>query len=268
MSFLFDLINKIKSLFVKKPVTAITDTAVNPAVSVTEPVSNKPIEVIETPIFESTTVESETMRDDLMPEVKKPTANDYVNALLKECALQGITDPYEQAAMMSQFDHESKGFTRMIENLNYKPERLMEISRTAKKAGKAAVEAACKAGPKAVANLIYGGRHGNIMVDDGWTFRGRGPTMLTFRANYTAAAKAIGVDIVTNPDLVLSPEIGAKVSIWFWKTNVRPKVNDMSDVVAVRKAINGGTIGLEDCKKKYVLYVAKINNLPKGSMLA
>lgn len=203
-----------------------------------------------------------------MATSNKYTKDDYINALFKECYKQGITSPVEQAAMMAQFDHESAGFTRMVENLNYKPDRLMAISSTARKAGLANVTAACHKGPQAIANLMYGGRNGNTLPNDGWDFRGRGPTMLTFRGNYEAFKKATGVDIVSNPDLVLEPEIAAKVSIWFWVTNVKKRVKDFNDTAAVRKVINGGTIGLDDCKRKFAFYLPKMINMPKDSMLA
>lgn len=63
-------------------------------------------------------------------------------------------------------------------------------------------------------DFVYGGRFGNIPnTDDGYNFRGRGPFQLTFRGNYEAIGKAIGQDLIGNPDLVNDPEIGAQTAV-------------------------------------------------------
>ncbi|OEL36136.1 Chitinase 8 [Dichanthelium oligosanthes] len=55
-------------------------------------------------------------------------------------------------------------------------------------------------------------------------YYGRGPIQLTGQANYQQAGNAIGVDLVSNPDLVASdPVISFKTAIWFWMTAQSPK---------------------------------------------
>ncbi|XP_062205026.1 chitinase 8-like [Phragmites australis] len=50
-------------------------------------------------------------------------------------------------------------------------------------------------------------------------FYGRGPIQLTHRYNYEAAGKALGVDLVSNPNLVATdPVVSFKTAIWFWMT--------------------------------------------------
>jgi putative chitinase len=53
----------------------------------------------------------------------------------------------------------------------------------------------------------YGGRMGNAPPpsDDGWNFRGQGFSQLTGKANYEALAKACGLDVISNPGLLVQP---------------------------------------------------------------
>src|SRR5438270_217410 len=60
--------------------------------------------------------------------------------------------------------------------------------------------------PRALANKVYNGRMGNAAgSDDGWNFRGRGASQTTGREGYERLAKATGLDVVNNPDLVNDP---------------------------------------------------------------
>ncbi|XP_059448348.1 endochitinase-like [Corylus avellana] len=53
----------------------------------------------------------------------------------------------------------------------------------------------------------------------GKQYYGRGPIQLTHNYNYGQAGRAIGVDLLNNPDLVATdPTISFKTSIWFWMT--------------------------------------------------
>jgi predicted chitinase/uncharacterized protein YukE len=100
------------------------------------------------------------------------------------------------------------------------------------------------------------GQLGNTQPGDGYRYRGRGPIQLTGRHNYEAAGQALGVDLVTNPDLVASPEYGFKVATWFWNNHpatlpdgsVVPlnQAAESGNFAAVTRAINGGLTGYDD----------------------
>ncbi|XVF59875.1 hypothetical protein PTKIN_Ptkin07bG0310800 [Pterospermum kingtungense] len=53
----------------------------------------------------------------------------------------------------------------------------------------------------------------------GRQYYGRGPIQLTHNYNYGLAGRAIGADLINNPDLVATdPTISFKTAIWFWMT--------------------------------------------------
>lgn len=94
---------------------------------------------------------------------------------------------------------------------------------------------------------------GNTQPGDGPRFKGRGFVQITGRENYTKAGKAIGVDLCAEPDRANEPEIAAKVLAWFFKTRekvIRAAIQK-GDIEAIRRAVNGGTHGLERFRYAY-----------------
>lgn len=70
---------------------------------------------------------------------------------------------------------------------------------------------------------------------------GRGYVQLTWEGNYIIAGKKLGVDLTTNPDKVMEPEISAKILVmgckegWF----TGKKLSDYSSYEDMRKVVNG-----------------------------
>ena len=102
----------------------------------------------------------------------------------------------------------------------------------------------------------YEGRSdlGNTQPGDGRRYKGRGYIQLTGRANYIDVGRAIGENLVDNPDRAKEPRVAAKVALHFWKTRVRRRVSNFCDTYAVTRVINGGTNGLSDRKSKFAKY--------------
>lgn len=176
-------------------------------------------------------------------------------ALVEAMNGAGIKDPQEQAMFMAQMDHESGGFKSYEENLNY---GAAGLRKTFGKYFKTDAEAQQYArNPEAIANKVYGGRMGNTEAGDGWKFRGRGAVQLTGRDNYTAAGKALGLDLVGNPDLAKDPAVAAKVATWYWKQRNLGMLAQDGNVEGVTRKINGGTNGLADRAQKYRHYLAE-----------
>jgi len=158
----------------------------------------------------------------------------------------GISTVNQQACFIGQCGHESGNFKLLEENLNYKAATLMKLwpkrFPTLEVANKYAGQ------PRMIANKVYSSRMGNRdeASNDGWMMRGRGIVQLTGADNYHHASKALGVDLVTQPDLVASPKYAALTAGWFWSTHKCNAPADSLDHVKLTKIINGGTIGLDD----------------------
>lgn len=140
--------------------------------------------------------------------------------------------------------HETGGFNRFEENLNYSESGLKSTFAKYYSDPKLAKTEARK--PELIANRVYGGRMGNTQAGDGWKFRGRGALQTTGRTNYTLLGKFLGVDLLTNPDLVATKYVLQSAVFYFesnklWKlaSTVTPE-----SIRKVRKAVNGGSIGL------------------------
>lgn len=94
----------------------------------------------------------------------------------------------------------------------------------------------------------YEGRRdlGNTKPGDGRRFRGRGILQITGRANYNRAGLRLGLDLISNPELLATPGPALEAACAYWQDRVINRHADNDDLVAVTKAINGGTNGLED----------------------
>ena len=99
--------------------------------------------------------------------------------------------------------------------------------------------------PKALANKVYNGRMGNREgSDDGWVFRARGPSGTTGRDNPLRAGRALGVDLIANPERAADPAVGIPIMFegmtggWFTGVSL-DDVDDTESFVDDRKVING-----------------------------
>lgn len=101
--------------------------------------------------------------------------------------------------------------------------------------------------PEYASGKAYEGRTdlGNTQPGDGERFKGRGYIQLTGRANYEHYGKKLGIDLVSNPDLALQPEVAAKVMVAYFQERGVLDMAKAGDWVAVRRAVNGGTNGID-----------------------
>lgn len=211
---------------------------------------------------------------------KLASGNNYDNnlsALRKGMQDAGITDPTEMAVFLGQMDHESGGMKSLTENLNYGAKGYMATfgGRNGIKT-EAQAQAVISQGKEAQAEAMYGGEWGkrnlgNSEQGDGYKYRGRGFTQLTGRSNYARAGKALGVDLLANPDLASEPELAAKIATWYWQDREGlAEAGKRGDVETTTKKINGGQKGLADRKAKTALYAANIKsgkfNIKDGPM--
>lgn len=170
----------------------------------------------------------------------------WVDALNDTFQRFNINSPRQQAAFIGQCGHECGNFKVLEENLNYRAATLMKL--WPKRFPTLEVANAYEKNPKKIANMVYASRMGNRdeSSGDGFRFRGRGCIQLTGHANYFHCGKALGIDLVMEPDLVATPKYAAMTAGWFWSTHKCNELAEAADWIGLTKKINGGTIGLND----------------------
>jgi len=183
---------------------------------------------------------------------------DAVIAMIPDTAAKfQINTPLRLAHFLAQCGHESGGFKATSENLNYSAKGLVGTFK--KYFPTEAVALPYERKPEKIANKVYASRmaNGSEASGDGYKFRGRGYIQLTGKDNYTQFGKAIGEDVLSNPDIV-SGKHALLSAAWFWSKN---GLNNLSDggstdavVTTITKRVNGGTIGLADRIKHFKEY--------------
>ena len=163
-----------------------------------------------------------------------------------------ITGGLRTAAFISQCGHESQGFTRVRENLNYSAEAL---TKTWPVRFPPTVAKQYARQPERIANRAYADRMGNGPEDsgDGWLHRGRGLIQLTGESMYRLFAAASGKAYYDEVTAYMETKEGAVESAcWFWvKVKDLNPIADQGNVLTMTKKINGGTNGLDERKTLY-----------------
>lgn len=157
----------------------------------------------------------------------------YIEAAMAEF---GIDTPMRKAMFLAQIGHES-GSLRYSEEIW---------------------------GPTAAQNSYEGRINlGNTVSGDGFRFRGRGLVQTTGRFNYLKTGEALGLDLISHPELLMEPAAAARSAAWFWQSHGCNAFADADDNVGCTRRINGGTNGLDDRNLRYTKAKAAIVNVPE-----
>ena len=126
-----------------------------------------------------------------------------------------INSPLRQAAFIAQIAHES-GELRYVEEI--------------------------------ASGIAYEHRKdlGNTQPGDGMKFKGRGLIQITGRNNYHECGKALGVDLITNPELLETNDMACRSAAWFWASHGLNDLADKGDFERITKRINGGLNGYQE----------------------
>ena len=155
-----------------------------------------------------------------------------------------LDTPKRQAAFIGQCAVESANFTRLQENLNYSAQRLTQVWPS--RFPNINMAESYAHSPEKLADFVYAGRMGNLQDGDGWKFHGRGLIQLTGRENYANCGSGVGVDLIDNPDLLLTPQYAALSAGWFWNKKGLNALADTQEYGAMTRRINGGLTGLDE----------------------
>lgn len=172
---------------------------------------------------------------------------DSVILQIPECAQKfNISNVLRLTHFLAQCSHESGGFAAVSENLNYSADGLLKLFGvyfTPELAKSYAFK------PEMIASRVYGNRMGNgdEASKEGWKFRGRGYLQVTGKENYKRLGSFLGVDLITNPELVATTYPLSSAG-YFFDSNKLWALCDMGStddiVTMVTKRVNGGVNGL------------------------
>lgn len=222
----------------KQQQNAIVDTRQPPAAptgkDLTTPTGAPAIEqpsyaAAPSPVPGSAASSSSGISPDIKPVPQKKISNsEGKRAVIMALDKRGVSDPMARAAIMAQIAHESGGFTKLSENLNYSSGRLKQVF-SYYRANPA--EAQADSGNQvAIGSKAYGNRLGNgpPQTGDGYEYRGRGFIQLTGKSNYNRFG-------VNNPDDLLNPSKAAENAVDYmlgYKGN-------WNDIKSVTRYVNG-----------------------------
>ena len=192
----------------------------------------------------------------LTPEILKqvlqnnPNYPEWFDLLQKFLPQYDVNTPFRVAAFLANTAHETGNYTILEENLNYSKDRLLKIFK--KYFNEANVD---KYANKKIliVSRVYANRMGNGSEEsqEGYIYRGKGLIQITGKDNTTALSKAINKSLSETSKYLLTKEGALVGSLYYWKTNNINRLADLNDIAKVRKAVNGGAIGIEDTTLRY-----------------
>lgn len=188
------------------------------------------------------------LTDALLQKIYKNCAPGFATQINNAAAYYHVKTKADLCAFLANNIHESSGFTKLRENMNYSAKRLLEVFPKYFKT-LAAAQAIASRGPVAIANTVYGGRMGNSANnDDGFNYRGGGCIHLTGLDNYRLCSIGIGLGdrLTKEPDLIVQPEYAIKSALWFWGRNLCSGLANKGEFESVCRRVNGGTNGLAE----------------------
>lgn len=186
-------------------------------------------------------------------------AQEMAAAITNALPIANINTNRRLRHFMAQLGHESGGFTRLVENLNYKdPDRLDDMFRAVR--GRADAMELIRRGPVAIGNRVYANRLGNgdEASGDGYKYRGRGLIMLTGKDNYEAAEKWSGLPLVKEPGLAGRHREAAIIAAKYWNYKNINREADEGDLAGVTRLVNGPAMANYEDRKQWLLRASKI----------
>lgn len=180
---------------------------------------------------------------DFLPSAS-PALVDAVVDGWDEAEAAGINTPLRKHHFLANLAVETGGLKSIVEGMSYSSTARIRAVWPSRFKTDAAARPFVR-NPKGLAIKVYGGRMGNAESpsDDGWRFRGGGMMQTTGREGY----RKMGFE--ENPEeLQTNPEVAFSVAVREWVKRRCNALADADDAVAVRRAINGGTNGLDDLR--------------------
>lgn len=181
----------------------------------------------------------------VFPLASAPDA--MVEALNEAWAKYGIDSKAERAGFLGLVANETGGMRTIgREDMRYSAERAFELFPKARaNPGTTADRCSTVQRDKGrrFASWIYADLYGNgpEESEDGWDYRGGGMLQLTFHHAYMTCGADIGVDLVHNPGLIVTPRVAALSASWF-VAKYKPQVIRALDSLDTDDFLAGGRL--------------------------
>jgi putative chitinase len=172
----------------------------------------------------------------------------YISAIIAKWSLAdaaSINTALRLDHFLAQIATETKGLTRLDEDLDYSAERLLQVFPhrvTPEQAG------AVEHRPIEIANLVYDHVNGNVDPGDGWIYRGSGYLQLTGRGNFAARGARLHMALEQQPDLVRQAATGFAAATSYWQATDANSAAAADNLKQVRLLVNGGLNGMTDAR--------------------
>jgi len=196
------------------------------------------------------TVEKETLKLDKLKGHIPDSVLTEINTIGDKF---GIITNLRLTHFLAQCSTESGNFKAVYENLNYSKDGLMRVF---SKYFPGTLAESYAYQPEKIASRVYGGRlgNGNESTKEGWKYRGAGFIQLTGKENFKKFGEFLGIDLVSNPELVATKYPLTSAAYFFNSNNLwaicdQGKSEDV--VTEVSRRVNGGFNGLDHRKKEF-----------------
>lgn len=192
------------------------------------------------------------------PETPAQLLAQWADPIKVGCNRFGIVELRPIAALLAQGAHESCGFSKMVENLNYSAERLCAVwphrFPTIAKAQPYAHN------PEKLANSVYANRMGNGPPEsgDGWRNRGRGLFEITGHDNYAELAEAMAMSLDDVRPWLETINGAAVSACWFFQRHGLIDLAKTPRIIDDTLRVNGGLEGLSDRQRRFDAVVAAL----------
>jgi putative chitinase len=177
----------------------------------------------------------------------KPGTFDALVAVIPQAEL---VTPTRLRYFIAQCAHESQGFSRLEENLNYSTASRIRAVWPSRFKSEAEANRYTNR-PIELANRVYANRYGNRdeSSGDGWKFRGRGWIGLTFAENYVRFFKWCGLETYHDPDFVSTVDGATKSAAWYCIEHDLNGICDSGSFDGVTRKINPAMAGRLERRK-------------------
>lgn len=169
-----------------------------------------------------------------------------IDLLISELEAQGITNKYAIVGILSTIGKESAFIPKNeFPYNNTSNTRIRKIFGARVKDLSDDELTTLKANTTKFWDRVYGSddptggsqRYGNTQPGDGAKYLGRGFNGITFKKGYEKYGKAVGLDLVANPDLLNDPKVAAKAAVSYFLNGLKSKGIDPNSFTSKDSAI-------------------------------